>query len=119
MIGRRGMVGRPVARVARNTARVAATTAVVVGTAHVMNNAMNKPAEGQQAAPQQYVEGQPQQVQYVEAQPGDVQYVEQQQYTPAPETDLTAQLLQFAQLHDAGVLTDEEYAAAKAKVLKS
>jgi hypothetical protein len=31
--------------------------------------------------------------------------------------DLTAQLGQLAQLHQAGVLTDEEFAAAKAKLL--
>lgn len=34
---------------------------------------------------------------------------------PAP--DLTAQLQQLAQLHDSGILTDEEFAAAKAKLL--
>jgi len=36
---------------------------------------------------------------------------------PAPGTDLTAQLQQLAQLHTAGVLSDEEFAAAKAKLL--
>ena len=39
---------------------------------------------------------------------------------PAPQaagTDLTAQLQQLAQLHTAGVLSDEEFAAAKAKLL--
>jgi predicted Zn-dependent peptidase len=39
---------------------------------------------------------------------------------PAPEAagaDLTAQLQQLAQLHNAGVLSDEEFAAAKQKLL--
>jgi hypothetical protein len=45
----------------------------------------------------------------------------QQQYTApaeaAPGTDLTTQLQQLAQLHTAGVLSDEEFAAAKQKLL--
>jgi hypothetical protein len=36
---------------------------------------------------------------------------------PAPGSDLTSQLQQLAQLHNAGVLNDEEFAAAKAKLL--
>jgi hypothetical protein len=35
----------------------------------------------------------------------------------AAGSDLTAQLQQLAQLHAAGVLNDEEFAAAKAKLL--
>ena len=35
----------------------------------------------------------------------------------APASDLTAQLQQLAQLHDSGVLSDEEFAAAKQKLL--
>jgi hypothetical protein len=50
---------------------------------------------------------------------------QQQQYAPPPpppapaaaSTDLTAQLQQLAQLHTAGVLSDEEFAAAKQKLL--
>jgi len=47
-----------------------------------------------------------------------------QQYAPPPpaaaapqEDDSTAQLQNLAQLHSQGVLTDEEFAAAKAKIL--
>jgi hypothetical protein len=47
-----------------------------------------------------------------------------QQYAPPPpppaaepEEDATAQLQNLAQLHSQGVLTDEEFAAAKAKIL--
>jgi hypothetical protein len=37
---------------------------------------------------------------------------------PAPAgDDMAAQLTKLAQLHDSGVLTDEEFAASKAKVL--
>ena len=39
---------------------------------------------------------------------------------PAPQaagSDLTSELQQMAQLHDAGVLTDEEFAQAKQKLL--
>jgi hypothetical protein len=35
----------------------------------------------------------------------------------APEEDATAQLQNLASLHTQGVLTDEEFAAAKAKIL--
>jgi hypothetical protein len=36
---------------------------------------------------------------------------------PAQATDLTAELKRLADLHTQGVLSDEEFAAAKAKVL--
>lgn len=38
---------------------------------------------------------------------------------PAPVSDPIAQLKELAALHDAGTLTDEEFASAKAKVLGS
>jgi membrane protease subunit (stomatin/prohibitin family) len=49
----------------------------------------------------------------------------QQQYAPPPPApaaappadDATAQLQNLAQLHQQGVLTDEEFASAKAKIL--
>jgi hypothetical protein len=54
----------------------------------------------------------------------DARYAEQdaQQYEQAPppppaEDDATAKLEDLAQLHAQGVLTDEEFAAAKAKAL--
>jgi hypothetical protein len=36
---------------------------------------------------------------------------------PAPEEDSIAKLKELGGLHESGVLTDEEFAAAKAKVL--
>ena len=40
-----------------------------------------------------------------------------QQAPPEPQDDATAQLQNLANLHAQGVLTDEEFAAAKAKIL--
>ena len=40
-----------------------------------------------------------------------------EQEAPPPEDDATAQLENLAKLHTQGVLTDEEFAAAKAKAL--
>jgi Short C-terminal domain len=56
----------------------------------------------------------------------DAQYVEQQMAAatqgasaiPAPpEEDTTTQIQKLAQLHDSGALSDEEFTAAKAKIL--
>jgi membrane protease subunit (stomatin/prohibitin family) len=53
----------------------------------------------------------------------DQQQYQQQAPAPAPapvapaETDTIAQLKQLAELHDQGILTDDEFAAQKAKVL--
>lgn len=38
-------------------------------------------------------------------------------YAPAPETDTIAELERLAHLHESGALSDEEFAAAKARVL--
>jgi Short C-terminal domain len=86
--------------------RMAARTAVVAGTATAVSGRVAR----RQAArydDQQYAQ-EPQ------------QYApEPQQYAPeAPaEDDSTAQLQKLAALHTQGVLTDEEFAAAKAKIL--
>jgi hypothetical protein len=91
----------------RSIARAAVGTAVVAGTAGAVRHHQNKKWAAQDAQQQEQYE----QEQYEP----EVQYeapVEQ-----APEADLTAQLQQLAQLHDSGVLTDEEFAAAKSKLL--
>jgi outer membrane murein-binding lipoprotein Lpp len=41
----------------------------------------------------------------------------QAQQQAAAEPDLNAQLTQLAQLHDQGILTDEEFTAKKAQIL--
>ena len=51
-----------------------------------------------------------------QAQQPEVQYVEAPPPAPA-EPDLNTQLTQLAQLHDSGILTDEEFAAKKAQIL--
>jgi len=82
---------------------MAARTAVVAGTATAVSGrvARRQAARYDQQQPQQYAQ-------------------EPQQYAPeAPEAeeDATAQLQKLAALHTQGVLTDEEFAAAKAKIL--
>jgi len=80
--------------------RMAARTAVVAGTATAVSGrvARRQAARYDQQDAQQYAQ-------------------EPQQAPPQPEEDTTAQLQNLAQLHTQGVLTDEEFAAAKAKAL--
>ena len=89
--------------------RMAARTAVVAGTATAVHGRVQR----RQAA--KYDEQDQQQ----DAQePQDAQDQQQDaQEAPAPEDDATAQLQNLAALHTQGVLTDEEFAAAKAKIL--
>ena len=83
--------------------RMAARTAVVAGTA----TAVSGRVQHRQAA--KYAEQDAQQY---------AQQPEQYQQAPPPEEpDATAQLQELAQLHKQGVLTDEEFAASKAKIL--
>lgn len=82
--------------------RGVARTAVVAGTATAVSNRVSRrQAErwAQQAPPQQYAEPAP---------------------AAAPaEADPIAQLKELGELRDSGVLTDEEFAAQKAKILGS
>ena len=80
--------------------RMAARTAVVAGTATAVSGrvARRQAARYDEQDAQQYAQ-------------------EPQQAPPQPEDDATAQLQNLAQLHAQGVLTDEEFAAAKAKAL--
>jgi Short C-terminal domain len=89
--------------------RMAARTAVVAGTATAVSGRVQRrqAAKWDAQEQQQYA----QQAQY--AQPP--QYA--QEAPAAPEEDATAQLQNLAALHTQGVLTDEEFAAAKAKIL--
>ena len=83
--------------------RMAARTAVVAGTATAVSGRVQRrqAAKWDEQDAQQYAQQQPQ----------------YQQAPPEPEDDATAQLQNLAQLHVQGVLTDEEFAAAKAKIL--
>jgi hypothetical protein len=104
MIGRRGMVvrRRPLAR------------AAVVGGTFAAGRAMGR--RGQQ---QSYAEAdQDQRLSDVEAQ--QAQQAQAQQATPAQATpSVMDQLNQVATLHQQGALNDDEFAAAKAKILAS
>jgi membrane protease subunit (stomatin/prohibitin family) len=85
---------------------MAARTAVVAGTATAVSGRVARRQAGryEQQDAQQYAQ-------------------EPQQYAPEPvaaapaEDDATAQLQKLAALHTQGVLTDEEFSAAKAKIL--
>ncbi|GIK78753.1 MAG: SHOCT domain-containing protein [Acidobacteria bacterium] len=79
--------------------RGVARTAVVAGTATAVSNRVSRrQAErwAQEAPPQQYVEP-----------------------APAGAADPIEQLKELGELRDSGVLTDEEFAAQKAKILGS
>ena len=84
--------------------RMAARTAVVAGTATAVSGRVQRrqAARYDEQDQQQYAQ---QQAQYQQPPPA------------APEEDATAKLQNLAQLHAQGVLTDEEFAAAKAKIL--
>jgi hypothetical protein len=115
MLRRRAMMRRPIARVGA----AAVGTAVVVGTAGAVHHHQQKKYAQQDAAAQaQYDQAYQQgaadaQAQQYAAPP--VQYAAPVEQAPAP--DMMAQLQQLAQLHDSGALTDEEFAAAKQKLL--
>ena len=80
--------------------RMAARTAVVAGTATAVSGRVARRQDAR----------------YAEQ---DAQQYEQAPPPPqaAPEEDAGAQLEKLAELHTQGVLTDEEFAAAKAKAL--
>jgi membrane protease subunit (stomatin/prohibitin family) len=80
---------------------MAARTAVVAGTATAVSGRVQRrqAARWDEQDAQQYQEQQPQAAQ------------------APPEEDDSAKLQNLAQLHAQGVLTDEEFAAAKAKLL--
>lgn len=114
---RRRMVGR-------SLVRAAATTAVIAGTAGAVHHAQeqhyaNQDAQAQAQYDQAYQQG------AIDAQAQQQQYaLPPAQYTAVPvqqvpQADLTAKLQQLAELHNSGVLTDEEFAAAKQKLLAS
>ena len=77
--------------------RMAARTAVVAGTATAVSGRVARRQDARYA------------------QQDAQQYAQQAPPPAAPEDDQTAQLQKLAQLHTQGVLTDEEFAAAKAK----
>ena len=117
--------------------RVAATTAVVAGTAGAVGHRQQQKYAGQanaqaqdQAQQQQMADMQAQQEALAQQQQqlAQQQAMMAQQAAPPPQVaapapsagnDMMAQLNQLAQLHSQGILSDEEFSAAKAKLLAS
>ncbi|MGV9861601.1 SHOCT domain-containing protein [Rhodococcus koreensis] len=98
-----------------------ARTAVITGTARATSNAMNRRAADKEAEQQARIDEAAQQ-QYAEQQAAQQQYAQQAPPpppAPAGGDDLVSRLQELARLKEAGVLTDEEFAAAKAKLLGS
>jgi hypothetical protein len=100
---------------------MAATTAVVAGTAgavrhHQDTKYANQAAE-QQAQQQAEYDAQQQQLAAQQA-PAPVA-APAPAPAAAPEDPMVAKLNQLAQLHAQGILTDEEFSSAKAKLLAS
>ena len=86
--------------------RMAARTAVVAGTATAVSGRVARRQNARWAEEDQAAYDQ---------QTAQQQAPQAQQAPPAD--DKTAELQNLAQLHNQGVLTDEEFAAAKAKLL--
>lgn len=108
--GRPGLIG------------MAARTAVVAGTATAVSGgvARHQNAKAQEAQAQADSEAQAQQAQAQQAEEQQAQYAAQHQAAapaPTPQNALLDQLGQLSQLHNAGVLSDDEFTAAKAKLL--
>lgn len=84
-----------------------ARTAAIAGTATAVSNRVSRRQEGRWAAQEQQ------------------QYEQQQAAAPAPQAapasgaDPIEELGKLGKLHDSGVLTDEEFAAAKGKILNA
>ena len=101
---------------------VAARTAVVAGTATaVPGSARNKQEAKQEAAQQGQQQEQAEQQQIAEQQQqiDQLQSQEQPAQAAAEGDDLVDQLQKLASLKDSGVLSPEEFEAAKAKLLAS
>jgi hypothetical protein len=87
--------------------RAMARTAVVAGTATTVSNRVSRRQEGRWAAQEQ---------QQVAAAPPQQTYAAPPA-PPAQEADPIERLKELGQLHESGVLTDAEFADAKAKIL--
>src|SRR6478672_2571764 len=102
-----------------------ARTAAIAGTATAVSNRVSRrqagrwAAKDQQAAEEQQAQDAQQQPQYAQQPPP--QYAEQPQYAPAPAApstdDMLEQLQKLGELKTAGVLTEAEFQAQKAKIL--
>ena len=95
--------------------RMAARTAVVAGTATAVSGRVQRRQQGRWAEQDQQ---QYEQQQYEQEQAAPAAAPPPAAAAPAASTDdVIAQLKQLGELRDAGVLTDEEFFAQKAKIL--
>jgi hypothetical protein len=136
MMRRRGMVGRRGPGLVGTMATAAVIGGTAAATSHAVDRRMDrKDQQKQQATDAQYAAMQSQadmeemqaQMAAMQAQQAQMAMVAQQAQAappppapaaaPAPAPDLMSQLQKLAQLKEAGALTDDEYAAAKAKLL--
>lgn len=110
-VGRPGLIG------------LAARTAVVAGTASAVSGAMSNNQQKKAQAQYEQEQYQAAQQQAAMQQAAQQAVASQMAAAPAPATpaapavDIVAELQKLAALKDAGVLSDEEFAAAKAKLL--
>lgn len=88
-----------------------ARTAVVAGTATAVSNRVSRRQAGRWAAQDQ------QQYQQQYQEPPPQQYQEPPPAAAPAEDDMITQLKKLGELRDAGVLTEEEFAAQKARIL--
>lgn len=84
---------------------------MVAGTAGAVRHHQQKRWDKQDAEQQQAYDDQPEEEYYDEP--------EEQQEAPPAEESLADKIQELAQLHEDGVLTDEEFAAAKQKLIES
>jgi Short C-terminal domain len=90
-----------------------ARTAVVAGTATAVSNRVSRRQAEKWSRQGAYDQPAYQEPQYQEPPP---QYAAPQ---PAPQQDMIHQLKDLAELKDQGILTEEEFAAQKARILGS
>ena len=99
--------------------RGVARTAVVAGTATAVSNNVSRrqanrwASKDQQAQMDAYQQQQYAQAQYAQQAPPPQQVAYEQPAAPS----IADQIQELAKLHSAGVLSDEEFAAAKAKLI--
>ena len=87
--------------------RMAARTAVVAGTATAVSGRVARRQARKYDQPQE----QPQEQQYQAPPP------QEEEAPEAPQDDTVTQIQEMAKLHTAGVISDAEFTAAKAKIL--
>ena len=100
--------------------RGVARTAVVAGTATAVSNRVSRRQANRWSQPDQSAAP----PQYAEPQYAQPQYAQPQYAAPAPapapapaSDDMFEQLRKLAELKDQGILTEEEFAAQKARIL--